>query len=433
MKFGGIDMKIFVLMPFKKQFDPVFELIKQISNTNGFICSRADSIPGKRIVKDIVENICYCDAIIADISQYNPNVFYEIGISHSMGCKTIIIMDTDTQPPFDIQPYRIIRYDLKNDKIVNQDEFTSVINESLKKIRIGEAIENPVQDFIPLDYMRLFHGSLRIQRSTPRDTAKQKGYHLNILAISPHAEDVAQGCLGTLLYFKERLKAKIYIEILIPGSDKALITQSSNKPTKRYNQIVKWSSLVFNTKLLNIAEFGYSKSPRTDFHIRTDPECKLSDSNFDNQTREIREIFISLQKSIEPDIVMVPSLCDTHQDHRTVAECAIQVFRRGESIWHYEIPHLNTNSWHLFNPNLFINVAYKPQAKFLQKYESYADVKVSTLINSFSETEIKKWWFYQEFLLSNMRRRAVEGHQTHEKSDKELAFAEAFEAKLYIS
>ena len=75
--------RCFILMPFKKEFDYVYGVIKKELNDNGFICNRADEISGsKPILNKILTEILRSQYIIADLSGYNPNVFYELGVAH---------------------------------------------------------------------------------------------------------------------------------------------------------------------------------------------------------------------------------------------------------------------------------------------------------------------------------------------------------------
>jgi hypothetical protein len=104
--------KCFVLMPFSEEFKEIFtEVYKPVCQDNLIHCWRVDEIarPGS-ITKDIIEGILDADIIIADLTTKNPNVFYELGIAHSVGNKTIMTAQNLADVPFDIANYRIIVY-----------------------------------------------------------------------------------------------------------------------------------------------------------------------------------------------------------------------------------------------------------------------------------------------------------------------------------
>jgi nucleoside 2-deoxyribosyltransferase len=50
------------------------------------------------------------DIIIADCTNRNPNVFYEVGIAHAMGKQTILMVQTIDDIPFDLRGLRVIEY-----------------------------------------------------------------------------------------------------------------------------------------------------------------------------------------------------------------------------------------------------------------------------------------------------------------------------------
>lgn len=52
--------------------------------------------------------------VVADVTDKNPNVFYEMGLAHALGKTTIIIKQKDAPPvPFDLRNYRYFEYDTR--------------------------------------------------------------------------------------------------------------------------------------------------------------------------------------------------------------------------------------------------------------------------------------------------------------------------------
>jgi len=73
---------------------------------------RADDFFGARsIMSDVWLAINDAQLIIADCTGRNPNVFYEIGIAHTIGKPTILLTQTLDDIPFDLQHLRCIVYD----------------------------------------------------------------------------------------------------------------------------------------------------------------------------------------------------------------------------------------------------------------------------------------------------------------------------------
>ncbi len=61
-----------------------------------------------------------------------------------------------------------------------------------------------------------------------------------------------------------------------------------------------------------------------------------------------------LRAGFQPNIILIPSLNDNHQDHVAVAEEAIRIFRNSETVLSYE---LLRNSISRFNPNVYVDVS----------------------------------------------------------------------------
>ena len=74
---------------------------------------RADQMPKPgTVTEQIIEHVVYDDLVIADLSPWNPNVFYELAVRHSFGKPVVLMTEKDTMIPFDVSVERIIIYDL---------------------------------------------------------------------------------------------------------------------------------------------------------------------------------------------------------------------------------------------------------------------------------------------------------------------------------
>jgi hypothetical protein len=61
-------------------------------------------------MEKVWEGICAAQLIIADCTEKNPNVFYEIGIAHTIGKKVVLITRSDEDIPSDVKNFDYIRY-----------------------------------------------------------------------------------------------------------------------------------------------------------------------------------------------------------------------------------------------------------------------------------------------------------------------------------
>lgn len=102
---------IFVVMPFEPKLRVVYDRILMISEKLGVKVKRADDLFSPYpIIKEIWSVLHNCRLVIADCTYTNPNVFYELGIAHTLGKDTITITQTEEHVPFDIRQWRYIKY-----------------------------------------------------------------------------------------------------------------------------------------------------------------------------------------------------------------------------------------------------------------------------------------------------------------------------------
>jgi nucleoside 2-deoxyribosyltransferase len=109
-----IENMCFVIIPFK--FNILYsQVIKKAIEELSMECIRADEIYKPNvIIKDIWNSIRKARFIIADITERNPNVLYELGLAHAIGKPVILINRDDNEIPFDIAPIKYIKYDINN-------------------------------------------------------------------------------------------------------------------------------------------------------------------------------------------------------------------------------------------------------------------------------------------------------------------------------
>lgn len=78
--------------------------------------TRADRLlTAGRITDEIAEHLREADIILADVTEANLNVFYEVGFAHGTNRKTILLkqqaIDKSVEAPFDIKVFRIHLYE----------------------------------------------------------------------------------------------------------------------------------------------------------------------------------------------------------------------------------------------------------------------------------------------------------------------------------
>jgi len=148
----------FVIMPFgDRKRDPDkhemwTELYEDVihptveESDQGLCCLKANEIarPGN-IVRDIVEHLYSADLVIAEMTDQNPNVFYELGVRHSLAGPTILISQDLSDVLFDLRGYRIIPYRFSPRGV---EEFKDELRKHIHGALNSCTPDNPVTEYL---------------------------------------------------------------------------------------------------------------------------------------------------------------------------------------------------------------------------------------------------------------------------------------------
>jgi hypothetical protein len=99
-------------MPFREKWSTYIynDFIAKALQQCGLHAQRADEMFGRNVLQDIWRGIASARLVVADISVPNENVFYELGIAHTVGKPTILITQRIDRIPFDLRTERMIVY-----------------------------------------------------------------------------------------------------------------------------------------------------------------------------------------------------------------------------------------------------------------------------------------------------------------------------------
>lgn len=113
---GHVEVKertALCLMPFNKSFQKTYSIITDVCRKNNVTCFRSDEPynPGN-LLRQILTQMLEAQFIIAVLDGQNPNVFYEIGIAHSIGKVVILLANLNQKDdiPFDLSSDRLLLY-----------------------------------------------------------------------------------------------------------------------------------------------------------------------------------------------------------------------------------------------------------------------------------------------------------------------------------
>ncbi len=105
----------FVIMPFGGWFDKYYtEIYTKAIGDAGFEPVRADEIfTTGSVVDQVWEQICKAKVLLADLTDKNPNVFYEVGLAHAKGRPVVLTAAKLDDVPFDLRHLRMVVYDVR--------------------------------------------------------------------------------------------------------------------------------------------------------------------------------------------------------------------------------------------------------------------------------------------------------------------------------
>lgn len=110
------QMDLFMVMPFEEPYNSIYEnIIVPTAHSLNLIIKRGDEFASQRgsIMSEVWAALNGCRLVIAETTLVNPNVYYELGIAHTLGKPTVLLTQhTDFKNvPFDIQHMRFIAYE----------------------------------------------------------------------------------------------------------------------------------------------------------------------------------------------------------------------------------------------------------------------------------------------------------------------------------
>lgn len=135
-----------------------------------------------------------------------------------------------------------------------------------------------------------------------------------VLVLAPHTDDGEFGCGGTIAKLLER-EIEVYY-IAFSAAEKSVPAEF---PSDVLRQEVKAATRRLGIPPQNLLILDYEVR---DFPLRR---------------QEILEDLVKFQRQLKPDLVLLPSLNDIHQDHMTIAGEGLRAFKK-ISILGYELP-----------------------------------------------------------------------------------------------
>jgi hypothetical protein len=149
----GFGEKTDYTKPKKFNLDKTYRnIIKPAALDAGLECVRADEIQHSgNINVPMYERLLNADLVVADVSTYNCNAFYELGVRHALRPYTTIIISEDGLTfPFDTAQIAVRKYHHLGEGIDSEevDRMKKELSEAMRAILEKQMDDSPVYTFI---------------------------------------------------------------------------------------------------------------------------------------------------------------------------------------------------------------------------------------------------------------------------------------------
>jgi hypothetical protein len=136
-------------------------IINPVVENRGYKALRGDQLANSSMITtEIMKLIIESPLVIADCSDQNPNVYYELAVRHTIGKIVILLIEGPQMLPFDIAGMRVIQYGFSLEEV---DECKSLLGQYIDNLETtSDAITNPVT--LTLDLQRLRESNLTFEQ-----------------------------------------------------------------------------------------------------------------------------------------------------------------------------------------------------------------------------------------------------------------------------
>jgi len=211
----------------------------------GYEVIRADKISEPGIITtQIIQHIVDAALVIADITERNPNVFYELALRHAIRKPLVQLIKKGEAIPFDVAATRIIQFDIKD-----LDSVAAAKDEILSQVKSLEAgkseVHNPIS--VSLDLKMLKESGNAEERSLADVVEAISDLRVAVTSVDKRMSS-PEGLLSSKL-FNQKLfeEVKAMMENL-PSRIENILDPDSKRRKRRFHPIMFDEMLHFGMK-----------------------------------------------------------------------------------------------------------------------------------------------------------------------------------------
>jgi LmbE family N-acetylglucosaminyl deacetylase len=165
-----------------------------------------------------------------------------------------------------------------------------------------------------------------------------------ILVLAPHTDDGELGCGGTIAKFCDEGREVYYAAFCLCSR-----SLPASLPPDTLEQECKKATAILGIPPSRLILFNYE--------VRELPASR----------QQVLEELLTLNKQVNPDMVLLPAASDVHQDHQVIHQEGMRAFKN-KSFAGYELPWNNYS----FRTSFFIRLSKAMLSKKIEALKTYA-------------------------------------------------------------
>nr|QNO55213.1 hypothetical protein MHJDHPNH_00015 [Methanosarcinales archaeon ANME-1 ERB7] len=301
----------FVIMPFSatkrcttEEWTAIFENLHKpaiIGSRLGYKCERSKIRTGA-FIKDILMQLNQADVVLADLTDMNPNVFYELGVRHTLRTRTILVSQTIDDVPSDLKQYGVITYNITPSGVT---EYKNEISKILKDIRNNpDRPDNPVSDYLNLKKIVTDPFEAKTTEKKIIALVSECSYNLSVISSALEIADPNKRAITSARFRMGALELLTSTYYIYPTDDYI----------KSANDLL--FSLTMQNSRLDLLKHEKFRNPVKDTISETYPNIEKSLEYFMQQTYGILKSFRN-QNFVEP---VELAICIKDKEHKEILE-----------------------------------------------------------------------------------------------------------------
>ena len=141
----------FVIMPFsttsaahsRSYWNNFYKGFLQLAlKSCGYKATRADARTGC-ISQNVISQLAYSRIVLAVLTDFNPNVLWELGVRHSMSKRTIMLLENGRRLPFSFGEFNVLKY--RRD---DSQKFSKELKKFITQAEEPNPIDSPIARYL---------------------------------------------------------------------------------------------------------------------------------------------------------------------------------------------------------------------------------------------------------------------------------------------